>query len=429
MIAANPKVEKALIGCCLANGVEVVRGAVARGIVEGSFHELTNRDAWRVLVWLLESGGTIDLVGFETAWPKVVANVPHPPVEIWDAVGEGTLPEDLERHVAEVKEWERRRVVRAAGLKLAAAAVDRNGDIEESVAECQGAIRLPPSLSGEEVSGQGAAGLLISELERRQALGGELSGISTGLGRLNELTDGLQAGEFSVIGARPSHGKSALLLGMAAHVALRLGKPVLFVTLEMSVKALLMRLGAMEADVPCGVMRQGKMNSGQYQRMAAFALRLQRAPLWFVSGLRGLTINRLAAVCARHAHENGVALVLVDYLQKLSALEREEKRTYELAHVTGGLKSMAVDLNLHVCAAAQLNRDPDRDKEEGRPPRLTDLADCAQIERDADLICLLHRRPPAIEGTLLVAKQRDGELGSQHLWFDGAHCRFTEETT
>jgi replicative DNA helicase len=123
-----------------------------------------------------------------------------------------------------------------------------------------------------------------------------------------------------------------------------------------------------------------------------------------------------------------VKLVVIDYLQKVTPNSKSEKRTYEVGAVSGGLKAAAVANNVAMLTLAQLSREPDKDK--GRLPRLSDLADSAQIERDADTVGLLYRprnkdNPQGTDASLFIAKQRDGELGTVRMYFDGEHCRFT----
>jgi replicative DNA helicase len=121
-----------------------------------------------------------------------------------------------------------------------------------------------------------------------------------------------------------------------------------------------------------------------------------------------------------------VKLVVVDYLQKIKCAEKSEKRTYEVAEVSGKLKDIATQTGVAVLCLAQLNRESEKDK--GRLPRLTDLADSGQIERDADLVMLLDRdrKQASGEAQIVVAKQRDGECGLVKLHYEGQFCRFSE---
>lgn len=427
MILANPKVEMALVACCLAGGADVVRAAAAE-IGAEDFHELTQRCAWQVMVSLLESGDTVDSVGFETRWPRVVENVPRPPEEIYEALTNADLPDEVGRHIAEVKEWTRRRQVHQQASKLAMVASNPKADVEGAISECQNALRLPPPAGHNDIAPRRAVELHVSDLEYRHALQGKLSGLSTGFDGLDDCTDGFQKAELSVFGARPHQGKSALLLQFSRHCGLTMNRPVLFISLEMNIEMLMRRLDAMETGIGLKQMKRGKLTEQDFVKITAFNARMAKAPFWFYNGITGLNIARVRNLVRRHVEEHGVELVALDYLQKLPAVTKHEKHTYEVGEVSSGLKAIAMEHNIHVCTAAQLNRDSEKatGKEKGRLPRLSDLADSAQIERDADLVCLLYRKEQSEEAQLSVAKQRDGESYVQHLWYDGPHCQFKE---
>ena len=152
---------------------------------------------------------------------------------------------------------------------------------------------------------------------------------------------------------------------------------------------------------------------------------MNHRPLYIVEGIRGMNINQLAAEARRLVRKHGVKFILVDYLQKIAATQSNEKRTYEVGQVSTGLKAVAFETNAAVLSLAQLNRE--NEKEKGRMPRMSDLGDSKQIEQDADFIGLLHRsRDPELEheATLLVCKQRDGDVGKVPLNFIGEFCRF-----
>lgn len=426
MILANTKLELHLLATCLVNGNDTTKAA-AFEIGEQDFTELNHRDAWKVLNSLLDSRDTIDFPAFDTRWPKV-AGTPRPPVEIYEAAAEAGLADDLPACISEVKEWTRRRIVHGHALKLAAVAANPKGDLETAVAECQIGLKASIPAGHNEIDPAKAVDLHIADLEYRHSLGDKLSGISTGFHCLDECTDGFQKSELSVFGARPSHGKSALLLGFAHHAAFTMKRPVLFISLEMSIEMLMRRLNAMDTGINLGCMKRGKLTEQDFYRITnGFIARMKNAPLWFYNGNTGMNILKVRNIARRHIEEHGVELVIVDYLQRIPSSQKHEKRTYEVAEVSSGLQALALEHKIHVCTAAQLNREPD--KTQGKKevlPRICHLADSAQIDRDGDLICLLHRKDMAEEAQLIVAKQRDGAYAVQHLWFDREHCMFKE---
>ena len=281
----------------------------------------------------------------------------------------------------------------------------------------------PVSFSGPELAER-----LRERIEARMNLNGARSGLVTGFNRLDDLTDGLQAGEQFIIGARPSEGKTALACNLIDRVCLRDGHRTAFVTLEMSAGAICNRLlsGWTEDSwpgIPMRRLRRGTLDRREMNMLARFHTLLRRAPLHLVDGARGMGIRQVCSQLRALHRRAPLKLVLVDYLQKIRPASRQEKRTYEVAEVSGELHSLSVELDVAFVTLAQLSREPERDK--GRMPRVSDLADCAQIERDADEIGLIHLdKDDRSKAMLLLSKQRDGEIGPVPLSFNGVYCRF-----
>ena len=160
--------------------------------------------------------------------------------------------------------------------------------------------------------------------------------------------------------------------------------------------------------------------------MSTAAGKIANSPLWFLDGSSSQSVASITANVRRAVRKHGVRLVIVDYIQKVKAADKAEKRTYEVAEVSGKLKDIAVHTGVAMLCLAQLNRE--NEKEKGRTPRLSDLADSGQLERDADCVMLLDRdrREAKGEASIIIAKQRDGECGVVKLWYDGQFCRFTD---
>jgi replicative DNA helicase len=426
-IPCDRKAELLVIGALLLGGTETCRQA-ATSITPEDFSDHLTAAAWAVICALLDDGEPVRLDTFGLRWPRLVRQPPQAPPEILlapDGVGnEAELP----IFVAALKRAAMRRRAWAAATALMNASGDNRRDIGQAVASAITALQADGgNCQVEALGGREAAMSLTADLEARLALQGALTGIPTGFADLDKLTDGLQPQELAILGARPSMGKTALALGLAAHAAFRENVPTLFVSLEMSTAAILRRLAAMEAKVPLKGLRAGVLTPPNFPALISFNARLSKAPIWFLDAVSGTSVGRVMSSVRQHVAEHGVRLVVVDYLQKIRGDERFEKKTYEVASVSSALKGLAVTQNIHVLAAAQLNREPERDK--GRSPRLSDLADSGQIERDADLIALLARHstdkdPTGASATLLVGKQRDGETGLVHLTFNGPYCRF-----
>lgn len=267
-----------------------------------------------------------------------------------------------------------------------------------------------------------AGARMVEDLERRADLKGKLSGLDTGFSKLNYMTDGLQYGEHFIIGARPSQGKTALGLNLLAHAGFS-GVPCLFISLEMSIEAIMRRLCALKTKTPLQLIKKGSYSDTMMAKFAMFQAQLNKTPIFFADGVDGYGIREIGSRINREVMKNGIKLVVTDYLQKIKPSEKQEKRTYEVAEVSQRLKALAHDNNIAMVTLAQLNRENVKgEKKESRPPRLSDLADSGQIERDADLVGLIHRE--GSDTKLIIAKQRDGEVGTVPLYFNGAFCEF-----
>ena len=269
----------------------------------------------------------------------------------------------------------------------------------------------------------------IKSAEKAHQLQGKPSGVATRWRQINRMTGGMQYGEQTIIAARPSIGKTAIGMNIV-HQACILDKvPTLVVSLEMTPAALQRRLIADEASVPISAIRDGACNEGDFKRIMAAQVKIRKAPMWFIDGTNGISASKLAAEVMRFSSNFGIRLVVIDYLQKVLPDERHEKRTYEVASVSGKLRAAAVQSKVAMVTLAQLNREAESDK--GRKPRISDLADSGQIERDADCIIMIHRERSG-EDThtteLIIGKQRDGETGSAMVHFDGKFCRFSDTT-
>src|SRR6185503_8506526 len=243
----------------------------------------------------------------------------------------------------------------------------------------------------------------------------------------DDMTDGLQRGELWIIGARPNVGKTSIALNVAEEISFHQNVPCLFVTLEMSAVALNRRMLAMSARIDGSSIRRGSFAEQDFKRMTTFTAKLSACPFYFLDSPGGISISRLCNSIRASVRRWKIAVVIIDYLQKIRPDKKGEKRTYEIGDSTSLLVEVTKRENINCFALAQLNRDPDKG---GRSPVLSDLADSKSIEADADFVGLLDRPIDGCEekAQLIVAKQRDGERGKIPMTFEGRYYRFTEAT-
>lgn len=274
----------------------------------------------------------------------------------------------------------------------------------------------------------------IEDFHQRQ---GMLTGIATGFHDLDKMTSGLHGGEMVVIAARPSVGKTSLAMNIAEHVAIEQKLPVGVFSLEMTSESLVLRMLCSRSRVNLRSVREGFLAERDFPKLTGSAGKLANAPL-FIDDSSGLSILQLRAKARRMHQQYGVKLFVIDYLQLLhSTSRRAENRQQEIADISGGIKSLAKELEVPVIVLSQLNREMEREK--NRAPRLSDLRESGAIEQDADLVGLLYRPKSGSEDeegggvaadeealpvNLLIAKQRNGPTGDVHLTFLKSYTRF-----
>lgn len=249
-------------------------------------------------------------------------------------------------------------------------------------------------------------------------------GVLTGFTAIDNATQGLQPGELTLLAARPSVGKSSLAMDIALNAARR-GRRTVFHSLEMTKLALTTRVYSRLGHVDSWRIRSGHLTSEEYSRLARAADQMAELPLAIDETSRH-TIPSMTAFCRQHKARNGLDFVVVDYLQLLAAMSKNN-RVEQVSELSQGLKQLARALNVPVLALSQLSRDSERDN---REPRLSDLRDSGSLEQDADVVILLSRKRgedgPERETLVSIAKNRNGPIANVRLMFDPATTSFSE---
>src|SRR5216117_1233864 len=271
----------------------------------------------------------------------------------------------------------------------------------------------------------------FERLEKIFREGKSITGISTGYGELDKLLSGLQPSELIILAARPSQGKTALALNFAENIAIRGGRPVAVFSLEMSKESLLQRLVASVAQVDAHKFRSGHLNREDWRRMTEALGTISSAPLW-IDDAGSTSVMEIGAKARRLKRDKGLSLLVVDYLQLITARGRFGNRQEEVSSISRGLKGMAKELQIPVLVLSQLTRAPERDE---RGPQLSDLRESGAIEQDADVVMFIYRpnffkagaTPEEREETeLRIAKQRNGPTENVKFRFLSKFTRFEE---
>jgi replicative DNA helicase len=260
----------------------------------------------------------------------------------------------------------------------------------------------------------------------------DVTGVPTGFIDLDERTAGLQAGELVIVAGRPSMGKTALALNFAEHVAVKNGIPVAIFSMEMGATQLAMRLLGSIARVDQHKMRTGRLSDEEWSRLSTAMGELHNAPI-YIDETGALNSLELRARARRMHRQSGkLGLVVVDYLQLMSAAgqSQNENRATEISEISRSLKALAKELACPVVALSQLNRALETRND--KRPMMSDLRESGAIEQDADLILFIYRDevyfPEKVESRgiaeVIIGKQRNGPIGKVELTFLGEHTRF-----
>ena len=266
----------------------------------------------------------------------------------------------------------------------------------------------------------------MADLESIQNRESAYTGLPTGFRDLDTLTSGLQPGNLIIIAARPGIGKSSLAMNVASHVSVRERRPVALFSLEMSRFEIGMRLLCAEAGVSWDTIRNRRVNPTHWSRIVQAAEMLHDAPMHIVDSGSVTIVDIRAKARRMRTRKEGLALVIVDYLQLMAHHRRLDNRQQEVAEISRSLKLLAKELDIPVVALSQLNRNPEARAD--KRPQLSDLRESGSLEQDSDVVVLLHRDDSDPEKKriteLIVAKHRNGPTGSVRLDFEPSLTQF-----
>jgi replicative DNA helicase len=257
-----------------------------------------------------------------------------------------------------------------------------------------------------------------------------ITGVPSGFADLDTMTRGFQAGDLIIIAARPSMGKTSLALNIAQHVAMLPDRGVGVFSLEMSRESLFLRLLTSEAQIDAHRLMSGAIGHKDYSRIS-HALETLNAMRLFIDDTAGIGVLEMRAKARRLQADQGLSLLVVDYIQLMSGRGRFENRTLELGAISRSLKGLAKELSVPIVVLSQLSRAPESRSD--HRPQLSDLRESGALEQDADVVIMIYREdaynkdpesPNAGTAELILAKQRNGPTGTVRLAFLREQTRF-----
>lgn len=274
------------------------------------------------------------------------------------------------------------------------------------------------------------------QIESVSQKGSDLTGVSTGFVELDKLTNGWQPSDLVIIAARPGMGKTAFTLSLAKNAA-EAGKAVAIFSLEMASVQLVQRLISMEAEIESGKLRNGQMEQYEWEKLHAAVEKLSTSPI-YIDDTPAINIFELRAKCRRLKQNHDISMIIIDYLQLMSAgpTAGRGNREQEISTISRALKGLAKELDVPVLALSQLSRAVETRGGEKRP-MLSDLRESGAIEQDADIVTFIYRPGyydiadeelgiPKDQTEIIIAKHRNGGLDTVMLKFQGQFVKFSE---
>lgn len=455
----NSEVEQALLGLLLANS-EKIYWQVNELVAAADFYDPLHERIFTAIAATVESGRVADartLRGqFDTDAALKASGGAKYLAELAACVVSFSNAQDYARTVHDLAT--RRRLMQFAqdvnGLALDQTAPPQDSEQLVSAAETKlfsiaerrgqnGAVDMPTAWNE-----------TMARIEAAQKRGGGLLGISTGLTKLDEMIGGLQAGFLHTLAGRPSMGKTALGLTIAANAAMA-GHKVVFHSLEMERTDIVARLIARQTGIPANKQR-GELSSDDWRKIVDAGGVINAWPL-HVDHDSSLTFSQIRGRTLRHKRRHGCDLLVIDYLGLITASNPDLNRNYQIEEITKGLKTMAKELGIPVLLLAQLNRG--LEQRDDKRPMMSDLRDSGSIEQDSDVIGFIYRdeyyltKSEPVQGDkeseekfgnrytqwqqrveksrgradVIIAKNRQGETGTVNLRWQGWRCHFFDD--
>jgi replicative DNA helicase len=270
----------------------------------------------------------------------------------------------------------------------------------------------------------------LVELEKPARAKGEIAGISTGFSAIDRMLLGLQPGQLVLIAARPGMGKTALALNWAVAAAKQTNLAVAVFSYEMMYAELSMRLLASEACVDARKLKTKDFNEMDLRSISSAVQKLSNLKL-FINDSGSTNIMDIRSYCRKLKAEQGLAMIVVDYIQLMPVHSKKQNREQEIAELSRGFKMLANELEIPVVALSQLNRAAAARTD--RRPQLQDLRESGSLEQDANIVCLIHREdyydpetPKKGIAEVIIAKNRNGEPGTAELSWIGSQTKFAD---
>lgn len=435
----SPEAEQAVLGAMLLDADAALKAVEL--IDDGMFYRDAHRRLFRAMATLMERGKVVDPVLLREQLAQH-GDLEAAGGEEYLAVLADAVPTaaNVEYHCRLVKEKALTRRLIEVGTSVVQAAYEGRTDVDSMLDTAEQRIFEVSFQRGtqEAVRIKELMWQTMERIEARHRGDDSVRGVPSGFVDLDAKTNGFQGSDLIIVAARPSMGKTAFCLNVAANSALETKVPVAIFSLEMSRDQVVERLLAAESFVDLHRLRSGRLRDDDYPKMSRAAGLLGTAPLW-IDDSPALTLLELRSKARRLKAEHSIGLYIVDYLQLIRGPAHTDSRQEEISYISRSLKALARELATPVVALSQLSRAPEQ-RGGDRRPMLSDLRDSGAIEQDADLVIFIYRpemyptlkeRDQSIQegvAEIHLAKHRNGPTGTMKLAFHKQYTRFDNYT-
>ena len=423
----NLEAERAVIGAILINKDAITN--VAEFLLPGYFYDDRHGLIYEVILELYENREPIDIVTIPDKLRKkkalkTIGGVAY----ITELINQTPSSHNVQSHAKLIRDaYVRRRLIQIAS-EMAELGFQESEDVDNllDIAEQKLFGISEQHLRGEFVSIRKALEESFDVLDELYRNKGQLRGVPTGFKSLDNKLNGLRKSNLIIVAARPSVGKSSLLLNIAQQAAVLHKIPVGIFSLEMSLDEIGIRMVSSQGDIDSFKITSGRLTDEELALYGEASGVLADAPI-YIDDTPSLSINELRTKARRLQADQGVQLIMIDYLQLMRG-RNVENRVQEGSEISWGLKALSKELSIPVVAASQLSRAVEQ--RGTKVPQLSDLRDSGSIEQDADVVMFLYRLDEENRGEVMlsIAKHRNGPTGLIPMHFKGERTRFYEQS-
>ena len=414
--------EQAVIGSILTDNT--VWNEIGDYLQINDFVSKLHQETYRAIVTLLTAGKSADILCVSEYLLEEKITPEDPFVHLCKIINSTFTPKNIKYYAEIVKQKSIDRKMIATAQNIITSVKEQKADrldhAQQSISELSNELPSDIMLASDILKS------VLTNIDERCNNQSDITGIATGYSNLDKIIHGLHGGDLIILAGRPGMGKTLLGMNIAEHVALTEKEPVAVFSLEMSKEKLLERSLASIGNIESDQIKTGKLTESDFQKLASVVTKYQKAKL-FIDDRSFLRVSDMRATCRRLKQEYGLSLIVVDYIGLMAS--DGENETMRVTNISRGLKLLARDLNVPVIAISQLNRAVEQ--RNNKRPCMADLRQSGAIEQDADLILFIYRQDVYDQNLmnkgiaeLIIAKHRNGDVGTVNLSFNSRNCRF-----